>query len=126
MKKNFVLVVSGLLLSSCGSFVPTTNLANLSPAERQAINKIEIINQTQLFNKKFKVLNIVEGHSCQNKVYDPPATRAGAIEQMRYEAFQIKGDGITNIQCSGKEGTSLRTNCWELVSCTAEVIKFEN
>jgi len=126
MKKTFGILISGLLLASCGSFVPTTNLANLSPAQRQAISKIEIINQSQLFNRKFKVLNIVEGHSCQNKVYDPPATRTGAIEQMRYEAFQIEGDGITNIQCAGKEGTSVRTNCWELVSCTAEVIKFEN
>lgn len=71
----------------------------------------------------FDVLNVVEGNSCQNKLYDPPATRAAAIDQAKYFASEMGADGITNIQCGAREGTSTRTNCWELVSCTAEAIK---
>lgn len=77
-------------------------------------------------NKKFRVLNIAEGNSCQNKLWDDPATRSGAINQLKYQAYEMQGDAITNIQCGGRERTSLRTNCWELISCTAEVIKFTN
>ena len=87
------------------------------------MGRLEIYNQAQLINKNFKVLSIAEGHSCQNKLWDDPATRTGAIEQIKFQALQLNADGITNIQCGGKEGTSVRTNCWQLVSCTAEVIK---
>lgn len=112
-----------LLITGCGSFVPTVDVSKLTEEKRLQIRQIEIFNQVQIQNRKFKVVTIVEGNSCQNKLYDPPATRANAIEQLKFHALESGGDGITNIQCSGREGTSLRTNCWELISCTAEVIK---
>lgn len=118
------LFLLSLLLTGCGSFVPTAKIDQMSAEQRHAINSVEIINQTQLINKNFKVVGIVEGHSCMNKMWDPPATRMGAIEQIKVQVVDMKGDGITNIQCGGKEGTSVATNCWQLVSCTAEVIKF--
>lgn len=111
-------------MAGCGSFVPTTKIDQLTPEQRHAINSVEIFNQTQLINKNFKVIAIAEGHSCMNKMWDAPATRTGAIEQIKAQSVDMKGDGITNIQCGGKEGTSVATNCWQLVSCTAEVIKF--
>lgn len=122
--KKFILVIA-FFLSACGSFVPTVNVSSLTEEQRHKIRQVEIFNSTQILNKNFRVLTIVEGNSCQNKLYDPPATRANAIEQLKFHSLEHGGDGITNIQCSGREGTSLRTNCWELISCTAEVIKFK-
>jgi hypothetical protein len=123
---SVVFLISALFLTACGSFVPTVSISNLSEDQRHKIRQVEIFNSTQIQNKEFKVLTIVEGNSCQNKLYDPPATRANAIEQLKFHSLEHGGDGITNIQCSGREGTSLRTNCWELISCTAEVIKFKS
>ena len=125
MKKT-ISILSIFLLSGCGSFVPTVDVSKLTEEQRHQIRQIEIFNQVQIQNRKFKVLTVVEGNSCQNKLYDPPATRANAIEQLKFQAVESGGDGITNIQCSGREGTSLRTNCWELISCTAEVIKMND
>ena len=121
--KRYILLIT-TLLTACGSFVPTINVNNLSEEQRHKVRQVEIFNSRQLQDKQFRILTIIEGNSCQNKIYDPPATRVGAIEQLKYHALEQGGDGITNIQCSGREGTSLRTNCWELISCTAEVIKF--
>ncbi len=114
------------MLSACGSFVPTVNLNNLTVEQRHSIRQVEIFNYAQIQNREFRVLTIAEGHSCQNKIWDAPATRANAIEQLKHHSLEQEGDGITNVQCSGREGTSVRTNCWELISCTAEVIKFKS
>lgn len=121
--KSTLLLLIALVLTGCGSFVPTTKIEAITPEQRTAMGQLEIYNQAQLINKNFKVLSIAEGHSCQNKLWDDPATRTGAIEQIKFQAVKLNADGITNIQCGGKEGTSVRTNCWQLVSCTAEVIK---
>lgn len=123
---KFVLLTLLSFLSACasGPKIPVVNLDKIDSLKRDAINNVAIFNPANLENKKFKVLNIVEGHSCQVLTGDPPVTRTSAIEQLKYFAYQMTGDGITNIKCS-KEGTSLATNCWELISCTAEVIKFD-
>ena len=113
------------LLTACGSFVPTVNLSNLTAEQRHLIRQVEILNYAQIQNREFRILTIVEGHSCQNKIWDTPATRINAIEQLKHHSLEQEGDGITNVQCSGREGTSARTNCWELISCTAEVIQFK-
>ena len=118
-----VLVLSGSILSGCGAFVPVVNIKDLPPEKKHALRAIPIYNSVQLIDKDFQVLNILEGNACQNKLYDPPATRTAAIEQLKYHALEAGANGITNIQCGAREGTSTRTNCWELISCTAEAIK---
>jgi len=119
------LVALAALVGGCGAFVPVVNMQELPPAKRHAANSVQILNSSQLTTTKFKVITVIEGHSCQNKLTDPPATRAGAIEQIKYFASEAGANAVTNIQCGGREGTSTRTNCWELISCTAEALKVE-
>jgi len=123
LKRLISLILINLQLTSCGSFVPVVKFDQLSPERRNAALSVKVIGASQLNGMKYDVLNIVEGHSCQNKLYDPPATRAAAIDQAKYFASEIGANGIANIQCGAREGTSTRTNCWELISCTAEAIK---
>lgn len=111
------------LLAGCGSFVPVVNLRDLPPEQRHAVQSVKILSANQRLDDKAEVLAVVEGHSCKNKVWDAPATRAGAIEQLKFHAREAGANAITNIQCGGREGTSTNTNCWELISCTAEAIK---
>jgi hypothetical protein len=125
MKKIVFVFFLTPLISACGSFVPTVKMDSLTETQRHQVRQMQIFNQGQLAQKNYSILTIAEGNSCQNKVWDPPATRTGAIEQLKYHAIEAGGDAITNVQCSGREGTSVRTNCWELISCTAEVIKFK-
>lgn len=117
------LALSGAILSGCGAFVPVVNIKDLPPEKIYALRSIPIYNSVQLIDKDFQVITIIEGNSCQNKLYDPPATRTAAIEQLKFHALEAGANGITNIQCGAREGTSTRTNCWELISCTAEAIR---
>jgi hypothetical protein len=122
--KSFVsLLAISSLLAGCGSFVPIVKLNEQTPETRNKVAAVRILGQAQAFSGKYEVLTMVEGHSCQNKLYDPPATRVSAIEQIKFHAYEAGANAITNLQCGGREGTSMRTNCWELISCTAEAIK---
>jgi uncharacterized protein YbjQ (UPF0145 family) len=126
MTINRVFTALGLLLlSGCGSFVPTEDLSDLSPAEMQAIEQVTIYDGNLLAEESYEIIDIVEGNSCQNKIWDPPATRAGAIDQIQFYANAMGADGISDVRCSSREGTSLRTNCWELISCTANAIRLK-
>ena len=112
-------------ISGCGSLVPVVKMENLSAEQRRAVNDVPIYNQAQLIGKKYKILNIVEGISCKNKIWDHAATKTDAIFQAKYWALQMGSDGITNLQCDFPRGTTVTYNCWESITCTAEAIKFE-
>lgn len=110
------------LLTGCGAMVPVVDLDKVPAAKRQAVDSVQIYNQTQLNGVSFKVLNIVEGISCKNKVWDHAATRANAISQARYWALELGANGVTNVQCDHPRGTTTTYNCWESITCTAEAI----
>lgn len=114
-----------ILLTGCGAMVPVVKMSDLPPEQRRIVTEVTIYNQTQLLGRKFKILNIVEGISCKNKLWDHAATKGDAIFQTRYWAQQLGADGISNLQCDYPRGTTTTYNCWESVTCTAEAIKFE-
>ncbi len=114
-----------VLVAGCGAFVPVVQLDEQPVAVRNKAASVRILGQGQMVSLKYSVMTVVEGHSCQSNVIDPPATRVAAIEQVKFHAYEAGADAIANLQCGGREGTSLRTNCWELISCTAEAVKLE-
>lgn len=93
-------------LSGCASFVPTQDLRDLSPAEIQAVQSVRIYDANLLAGQSYEIIQIVEDNSCQNKIWDPPATRASAIDQIKFYAYEMDADGISDIRCSGREVTS--------------------
>lgn len=125
MSRLLMLAVAVTTLVSCGSFVPVVELDKQPLAIRNKAASIRILGQGQAASTKYSVLTVVEGHSCQNNIVDPPATRVAAIEQVKFHAYEAGAEAIANLQCGGREGTSLRTNCWELISCTAEAVRLE-
>ncbi len=125
IKKQVLLWLVATSLTGCGAMVPVVKMENISPEQRRVVNEVAIYNQTQLIGRKFKVINIVEGISCKNKVWDHAATKSDAIFQARYWAQQMGADGVANLQCDHPRDTTTTYNCWESVTCTAEAIKFE-
>jgi hypothetical protein len=88
-----------------------------------AIQSLKIYDANLLAEESYEIIQIVEGNSCQNKIWDPPAMRAAAIDQIKFYAHEMGAEGISDVRCSDREGTSVRTNCWELISCTANAIR---
>lgn len=125
IKNQIVVWLLVALLAGCGAMVPVVKMEDIPAEQRRAVNEMVIYNQTQLIGRKFKVMDIVEGISCKNKVWDHAATKSDAIFQARYWARQMGADGITNLQCDRPRGTTITYNCWESITCTAEAIKFE-
>lgn len=123
MLKQITVAVIVLFLTSCGSFVPVVKIDELPAQQKNQLQSIKIYDSSQLQGKKYEVLNFVEGNSCKNKMWDPAATRSAAVDQVKFQALEMGANGIRNIQCGAREGTSTNTNCWELISCTAEAIK---
>ena len=114
-----------LLLTSCGSLVPTVKLDDVSVEKRRAVSSLEIFNQNQLIGKNYSIITVVEGISCKNKVWDPAATKTDALLQTKHWAREAGADAITNLQCDSPRGTTVTYNCWESITCTAEAIKFK-
>jgi hypothetical protein len=118
-----VTLLACVAVAGCGSFVPTVDLTKLSNEDLHKVRSIQIMDDNKLAEANYQILTVVEGHSCQNKTWDKPATRVGAIEQLKFHAWEYGANAISNIQCGGREGTSVHTNCWELVSCTAHALE---
>lgn len=87
---------------------------------------MEIFNESQTAGRPYSILNVVEGVSCKNKMWDHAATKSDAINQVKYWAREQGADGLMNIQCDGHRGTTVTYNCWESVTCTAQAIKFKD
>ena len=121
MLKTVVILISALGVVGCGSFVPVVKLDEQPLEVRNRSMAMPIIGAGQ--KTDYEVLTIVEGNSCKNKIWDPAATRTAAIEQIKFHALEAGAEAVANIQCGQREGTSTRTNCWELISCTAEAVK---
>jgi uncharacterized protein YbjQ (UPF0145 family) len=118
-----IITISGL--SGCGPMVPVVKMDNLTPQEKHDVAQMAIYDGSQLLNMKYKILNIVEGISCKNKVWDHAATKSDAINQAKYWAKQAGADGVANVQCDNPRGTTTSYNCWESITCTAEAIKLQ-
>lgn len=116
------LVLSAAMLSGCGALVPVVDIDKIPPSKRQAVDSVQIYNQAQLSGLSFRVLNVVEGISCKNKIWDAAATKANAVAQARYWALELGANGVTNLQCDHPRGTTTTYNCWESITCTAEAI----
>jgi len=71
------------------------------------------------------VLDVVEGVSCKNKMWDKPASRTAALEQARYKAWKLGANGITNVTHGQAEETNYSKNCFESVTVSAEAIRVD-
>ena len=71
---------------------------------------------------EYRRVGPVEATSCMNKLWDPPASRDNAMNQLRYKVSTMGGNAITNLLCESREGTNLSKNCWNSVACYAVAI----
>jgi hypothetical protein len=126
MKKFLILLV--LIMQGCAGpgkigIGPLTNvidIENLDSVTRQRVDAIKIIEDKNI--EEVKILKKIKTTSCKNQINDPPASRQNAIEQLKYIALENNADGIKNIVCSPKEGTSFIKNCWESITCSGDLV----
>lgn len=126
IRKNLILIILIASLVGCaGPRVSVKRINQLPIDTKRQVLSMPIYNESQLFGRKYRIINVVEGISCKNKAWDPPATKTDAINQAKYWAFEIGADALLNIQCDFPHGTTITYNCWESITCTAQAIKLE-
>ena len=112
-------------LVGCGAMVPVKNIKSLPVGQMNEVLTLPIYNESQLKDRKYSVLNVVEGISCKNQLWEPAATKTDAINQVKYWAKEQGANGVMNIQCDTLRGTSRSYNCWESITCTGQAVKVD-
>jgi hypothetical protein len=120
--RNFSVLFLPLVVA-CGSHVGAVNINTLPAPQRAEIRAVQIYDSAQLSKLTFQVVDLVEGVSCKNKIWDKPASRSAALEQARYKAWELGANGLANLDFAAPEGTDYGKNCWESVTVSAEAIR---
>ncbi len=60
MSRNYLIFGCVIVLTGCGSYVPTVDLGELSAAQRHEINSVEIFDTQLLSRANYKILDIAE------------------------------------------------------------------
>lgn len=118
-----LLIISFWIGGCVGPLVPVVPMSDLPADKQKAIQNMKVYESKELAALKYEVVGDVQGFSCKNKVWDPPATQADAISQAKIKAFDLGANGLGNVQCGPLEGTSLSRNCWESLACTGQGVR---
>lgn len=117
--KNAIRVLLAVFVFALGGCVgPLVPVVKLDQELKMRLRKeIRVFDIAELQNKEYRRIGQIEATSCMNKLWDSPASREDAIDQLRYKASALGGNGITNLTCEQREGTNLAKNCWNSVTC---------
>lgn len=121
---KILLVVLALTLAGCvGPLVPVVKLDQESASNLR--KQVRVFDLAELQDSEYRRLGQIEATSCMNKLWDSPASKEDATDQLRYKASALGGNGVTNLICEQREGTNLAKNCWNSVACYGVAITVE-
>lgn len=117
-------LASVFLLTGCGAgqWADRIDLGKVPQSEREAALRIRLFDQAMQAPQPRELIGSVQAVSCQNKVWDSPATKGDALEQLRIKALRLGADAVTGITYS-ERGTSYKPNCWESVIVSGTAVK---
>ena len=122
--KDRVILACLFLLSGCGAgnWADRIDLSKVPPSEREASLRVRLFDQSMQAPQPTEIIGSVQAVSCQNKVWDAPATKGEALVQLRIKALRLGADAVTGITYS-ERGTSYKPNCWESVIVSGVAVK---
>jgi hypothetical protein len=120
-------IVSALTLFvaiyGCG---PQVAVLKVDPSTAlMARSSVKIYTTRQLADKKYEDFGPIEATSCKSLMWEPVPTREDAVNQLRVRAMNLGGNGLLNLMCDAREGTSVSKNCWSSITCAASAIQVE-
>lgn len=86
-------------------------------------NAVKIYTTRQLAEKEYEDLGPIEATSCKSLMWEPVPTREDAVNQLRVRTINLGGNGLLNLICDAREGTSVSKNCWSSITCAASAIE---
>lgn len=118
-----ILGASTLAACGAGQYADKIEVSKIAPDERQAALAIRVFDQSMQPPPAREIRGEIQAVSCQNKGWDPPATKGDALSQLRVKALRLGATAVTSVTYS-ERGTSYKPNCWQsvIVSGTAVVL----
>lgn len=79
--KYRVILACAFLLSGCGAgnWADRIDLSKVPPSEREASLRVRLFDQSMQVPQSKEIIGSVQAVSCQNKVWDAPATKGDAL-----------------------------------------------
>jgi len=116
-----------ICLNGCGALVPVTNLSKTSPEKMEASYKVKVFTLDNSANRPEITQHIgnISSYSCKQLVWDPPASKGNALDQLRLKAMEMGADGIIDVVFDSKGTDTWGTNCWETVQASGVAVKFK-
>lgn len=124
MKSVIFASAASLLLVGCGAgqYADRINVSKLPEDEQRAALAIKVYDQATGAPQYSEIVNEVQAISCQNKVWDAPATKADALRQLRVKALRLGANAIVSVTYTNS-GTSYKPNCWESVTVSGTAVR---
>lgn len=122
-RRNLFLPIFLPVIYGCG---PQVAVLKVDPrTAMEARNAVKIYTTRQLVDKKYEDLGPIEATSCKSLMWEPVPTREDAVNQLRVRTINLGGNGLLNLMCDTREGTSVSKNCWSSITCAASAISVE-
>jgi hypothetical protein len=126
--KKILILLTMILMTACagpgrlgvGPLVSVVDIKNLDSETEKKLSEIKTFSAVS--DSTMKIVKKAQATSCKNQIYDPPASREDAEKQLKFRALESNADAIANVFCEPKKGTSLITNCWESITCIADLV----
>ena len=96
----------------------------MTPTQRSKIAQIQVF-QTDI-QQPYIVVGQVNGLSCnRNKCQAQGKTYDGAMQGIKIRAVLLEADAVINVFCQKNSDTDRVNNCWALIKCIGDAIKYK-
>jgi len=118
------IIAAAVSLGGCGAgkYADQLTVSKLPVSEQRAALAVRVFDQTMQPPPALEIIGEVQAVSCQNKMWDAPATKGDALSQLRVKALRLGANAVTSVTYS-ERGTSYKPNCWQSVIVSGTAVK---
>ena len=127
MYKIFLILITGLILSSCGPKVDVINLNTVEPDVLAKASRVQIfkLDNAQPKPEIDQYIGELTAYSCKHLTWDPPASKGDALKQLKVKAVGMGANGVIDITFDSRGTDTFGTNCWESVQASGTAVVFK-
>ena len=127
MHKLVLILLSSLILSSCG---PKVDVLDLSTVDQKILTEASKVQIFKLDNAQPKpeikeYVGEITAYSCKHLSWDPPASKGDALKQLKVKAVRQGANGVIDITFDARGTDTFGTNCWESVQASGTAVVFK-
>ena len=127
MHKLVLILLSSIILSSCG---PKVDVLDLSTVDQKILTEASKVQIFKLDNAQPKLeiekyVGEITAYSCKHLSWDPPASKGDALKQLKVKAVRQGANGVIDITFDARGTDTFGTNCWESVQASGTAVVFK-